>query len=241
MIVIPAIDIHAGRCIRMTQDGTKPEAVYGDDPVKMARRWSHQGARWLHVIDFEGLSARRPVQLELVAAIAVVGVAVQVGGGFRTLKDLEEGLATGAARVLMETAALDTAREAGRRFGERVAALLAVRDGRVTVDEGPEDASADPISLGKALAASGIRRIVYTDLTRDGTLAGPDIPALGDFVRAVAVPVIAAGGITSLADLTALARIGMEAVVVGRALHEGWLDLRGLEQRLHSAQENRRA
>lgn len=241
MIIIPAIDIHAGRCVRMAQDGTKPDAVYGNDPVEMARRWSRQGARWLHVIDFEGLFARRPMQLELVAAIAAVGVPVQVGGGFRTLKNLEEGLASGAARVLMDPATLDVAREAGRRFGERVAALLAVKDARVTVDEGPEDASVDPISLGKALAASGIRRIVYTDLTRDGTLAGPDIPALGAFVRAVAVPVIAAGGVTSLADLTALARIGMEAVVVGRALYEGWLDLRGLEQRLHSAQENRRA
>jgi phosphoribosylformimino-5-aminoimidazole carboxamide ribotide isomerase len=141
----------------------------------------------------------------------------------------------------MDTATLDVAREASRRFGERVAALLTVKDGCVTVDEGLENASGDPITMGKALAACGIRRIVYTDLMRDGTLAGPDTSALEAFVRAVAVPVIAAGGITSLADLTALARIGMEAVVVGRALYEGWLDLRGLEQRLHIAQENRRA
>lgn len=228
MIVIPAIDIHAGRCVRMARDGTKPEAVYADDPVEMARRWSSQGARWLHVIDFEGLSARRPVQLELVAAIAAVGVPVQVGGGFRTLKDLGEGLASGAARVLLETAALVVAQEASRRFGERVAALLTVKDGRVTGDEGLETAAADPISLGKALAASGIRRIVHTDLTRDGTLAGPDVPALEAFVRAVTVPVIAAGGVTSRADLAALARIGVEAVVVGRALYEGWLELEGL-------------
>jgi len=228
MIIIPAIDIHAGRCVRMAQDGTKAEVVYADNPVEMARRWSRRGARWLHVVDFEGLSARRPVQLELLAAIAAVGVPVQAAGGFRTLKDLEEGLALGAARVLLDAATLDVAQEASRRFQGSVAALLAVRDGRVTVDEGPGHASADPISLGKALAASGIRRIVYTDLARDGTLAGPDIPALEAFVRAVAVPVIAAGGVTSLADLTALERIGVEAVVVGRALYEGLLELQTL-------------
>ena len=225
MIVIPAIDIYAGRCVRMAEGGARPEAVYAHDPAAVARRWSRQGARWLHVIDFDGLAAGRPVQLELVGAIAAVGVPVQVGGGFRTMEDVEAGFASEVARVLLDSAALDVAGEASRRFADRVAALLSVRSGRVVAGKEAGSSSPDPIVLGKALVASGIRRIVYTDLARDGSLAGPDIPSLEAFVRTVAVPVIAAGGVASLDDLVALEQIGVEGVVVGRALYEGRLDL----------------
>ena len=124
MIVIPAVDIHEGLCVRGTRDALGREAVYASDPVAVARRWAAQGARWLHVIDLEGIAAGHPVQLDLVRAMAAVGVPVQVGGGFRTLEDVAQGLACGAARVLLDATALEAAAAAVPAFGDRVAALL---------------------------------------------------------------------------------------------------------------------
>ncbi|MDR7481006.1 MAG: HisA/HisF-related TIM barrel protein [Armatimonadota bacterium] len=230
MIIIPAIDIHAGRCVRMTEGGARPETVYADDPLTVARRWSRQGARWLHVIDCDGLAVGRPVQLALVGAIAAVGVPVQVGGGFRTMEDVEAGFASGVARVLVDSDAVNIAEAASRRFGDKVAALLAVQSDRVVASH-KGGRSPDPIGLGKVLVARGIRRIIYTDLARDGSLAGPDLPSLEAFVRTVGAPVIAAGGVASLDDLVALERLGVEGVVVGRALYEGQLDLLDLTSR----------
>lgn len=239
MIIIPAIDIHEGLCVRATQDATqdaiRPEVVYAPDPVEVARGWARQGASWLHVIDLEGILAGYPIQLDVIRAITTVGVPVQVGGGFRTVEDLEAGFACGVARVLLDAAGLPAATEATRRFGNRIAALLIVKNGSVAADG--VASSSDPISLGQAIVASGIRRFVYSDLGRDGTLAGPDIPALEAFVRGVAVPVIAAGGIASHADLAALGRVGVEAVVIGRALYEGRLQLRTLTAAAHTFTE----
>lgn len=228
MIVIPAIDIHEDRCVRIAEGRAQPEAVYADDPLAVAQRWAHQGARWLHVIDYDGLAAGRPSQLEVIAAIATIGVPVQAEGGFRTMEAIEAGFASGVARVLVDAAALGVARAASRRFPDRVAALLTVRSGRSGTHLEGKRASPDPIGSARALVAGGIRRIVYTDLARDGSLAGPDCPALEAFVRAVGVPVIAAGGVASPDDLVALERIGIEGAVVGRALYEGRLELRSM-------------
>lgn len=223
MIIIPAIDIQRGRCVRATQDATGAEAVYAPDPVEVARGWARQGARWLHVIDLEGVAAGHPMQLDVIQAITAVGVPVQVGGGFRSVEDLEAGFACGAARVLLDATAPPVAMEAGRRFGDRVAALLLVRNGRLAT--APANSPSDPIILGKTIVACGIRRIVYSDIVRDGTLAGPDIPAIKAFVRGVAVSIIAAGGVASRDDIVALEGIGVEGVVIGRALYEGRLRL----------------
>jgi phosphoribosylformimino-5-aminoimidazole carboxamide ribotide isomerase len=225
MVIIPAIDIWQGRCVRLVPGAERPEVVYADDPVDVAARWVRHGARWIHVVDLEGTLAGHPVQLNLMRAIAALGVPIQADGGFRTLDHLEEALDAGAARVLLGADALAIAEEAGRRFGERVAASLGVKEGRVAVHGWASLSAADPISLGGTLAAHGVRRIVYTDIARDGTLAGPDISTIEAFVRGVRVPVIAAGGVASEADLTALAHTGVEGVIVGRALHEGRLHL----------------
>ncbi len=225
MEIIPAIDVWRGRCVRLVPGDARPQTVYADDPVEAATRWAHQGARWLHVVDLEGTLAGHPVQLGLIRSIAAVGVPIQVDGGVRAVSHLEEVLDAGAARVLLGTDALTLAEEASRQFGERVAVSLGVRDGRVAVNGWTMLSAADPINLGKMLAARGICRIVYTDIARDGTLAGPDAPTIGAFVRAVAVPVIAAGGVASEADLAALARTGVEGVIVGRALYEGRMHL----------------
>jgi phosphoribosylformimino-5-aminoimidazole carboxamide ribotide isomerase len=222
VIVIPAVDIQEGLCVRGTRDALGREAVYASDPVAVARRWAAQGARWLHVIDLEGIAAGHPVQLDLVRAIAAVGVPVQVGGGFRTLEEVAQGLACGAARVLLDATALEVAAAAVRAFDDRVAALLVAGGGRADGDRRAEAS----LALARALAARQVRRIVYSDLARDGTLAGPDLPALAALMREVTVPVIVAGGIASRDDLVALARLGAEGAVVGRALYEGRLRFR---------------
>ncbi len=223
MLVIPAVDIWRGQCVQMVPGHAWPTVIYADDPVEVAARWVRQGAKWLHVVDLEGTVVGQPVQLNLVRAIASLGVPIQVDAGFRTLDHLEEALGAGAARVLLSTDALAIAEEASRRFGERVAASLGVREGRVAVGGWTTLSAADPVSLGRRLAAHGVCRILYTDIARDGTLAGPDVSTIAAFVQAVGVPVIAAGGVASETDLAALERTGVEGVVVGRALYEGLL------------------
>ncbi len=231
MLIIPAIDIWRGRCVRMVPGHARPEVIYAEDPVEVAARWMSQGARWLHVVDLEGTVAGRPIQLNLVRAIAALGVPIQVDGGFRTLDHLEEALGAGAARVLLSADALAIVEEASHRFGQRVAASLGVKEGRVAVNGWTRLSDANPISLGRTLTAHGIFRIVYTDIARDGTLAGPDVPTIETFIRAVRVPVIVAGGVASEVELAALERASAEGVIVGRALYEGRLRLSVVTER----------
>lgn len=225
MLVIPAIDIRNGRCVRLLQGDVKRELVYDDDPVEVARRWIGMGARWLHVVDLDGAFAGRPVRLDLLRAIAASGVPVQAGGGFRTIEDIDAGLAAGAARIIIGTAAASLGSRVGRRDGERVAVSLDVRGGRIAVKGWTVQRNQDAVSVAKDLTAQGIGRFIYTEITRDGMLAGPDLRGLRSFVRAIDAPVIAAGGVASLADIEALDRIGVEGVIVGRALYEGRIDL----------------
>jgi len=229
MLVIPAIDIRNGRCVRLVQGDARRELVYADDPAAVAGRWVAQGARYLHVVDLDGAYAGRPIHLDLLRLIvSEAGVPVQTGGGFRTFADIEAGLAAGAARVIVGTAALWLGEELGPRYGERVAVSLDVKDGRVAVKGWTDVAGPDPITLGSQLAARGIRRFIYTNISRDGMLAGPDVEGVRAFMRAGAVPVIAAGGIVSNADVIALGELGVEGVIVGRALYEGRVDLPAL-------------
>lgn len=226
MVVIPAIDLRHGRCVRLIQGDAERVITYADDPTLMAARWVQRGARWLHVVDLDGALAGRPAQLDLVRVIVQqAGVPVQLGGGFRTADDVEAGLATGAARVIVGTAAFQLGEKLTSRYGERVAVAVDVKAGRVAVKGWTEVSDLDPITLGRGLVAQGVGRFVYTDVARDGMLAGPDLTAVHAFMESVGVPVIAAGGIASNDDVTALARLGVEGVIVGRALYEGRVDL----------------
>lgn len=226
MLVIPAIDLRHGRCVRLIQGDAGRVITYADDPVPVAVRWVQRGARWLHVVDLDGALAGRPAQLDVVRAIVQqAGVPVQLGGGFRTADDIEAGLAAGAARVIVGTAALQLGDELCGKYGERVAVAVDVKTGRVAVKGWTEVGDLDPITLGRRLAARGISRFVYTDVARDGMLGGPNLAAVRAFMESVGVPVIAAGGIACNDDIRALARLGVEAVIVGRALYEGRVDL----------------
>lgn len=230
MIVIPAIDLRGGRCVRLVQGDSARELAYSDDPVTVARRWADQGARWLHVVDLDGAFAGRPLQLDLIRSITqATTLPVQVGGGFRTTGDVDAGFAAGAARIILGTSAMALAAQTAR-WGDRLAAAVDVKEGQVTEHGWTVQTGQDPLEAARRLVALGFQRLVYTDAQRDGTLQGINATVIRQFVRAVGVPVIAAGGVGSQADLAALASTGVEGVIVGRALYEGRIDLRAAGQ-----------
>jgi phosphoribosylformimino-5-aminoimidazole carboxamide ribotide isomerase len=232
MIVIPAIDLRDGRCVRLYQGRADRETVFAEDPVAVAERWVALGAERLHVVDLDGAFAGTPRQTALVARIvaAVAPVAVQAGGGLRDLAAVEAALATGAAAAVVGTrAALDTAflDTVCARYPGRIVVAVDGRDGQVAVRGWTEMAGTAVLQLGRRARAAGAVALLYTDVSRDGTEQGPnvvDTAALA--VGVVPLPVLASGGVASVADLERLAAIpGVAGAVVGRALYTGAVDL----------------
>lgn len=227
MIVIPAIDLRAGRCVRLVQGRKEEETVFADDPAAVAAGFAAQGAERLHVVDldgaFEGLPKNR-ASLEAIVA-AVPGVEVQTGGGIRTLAAIEQVLELGVARVILGTVALqhpELVRQACERFGpERIIVGIDARGGKVAVKGWVEEADADAFELALAMKEMGVREIVFTDIARDGTLTGPNFESL-ERMLATGLSVIASGGVASVDDLVALARYsgrGLAGAIVGKALY----------------------
>lgn len=223
--VYPAIDVLDGRVVRLEQGRRERVTVEGGDPVAAAERFATDGASWLHLVDLDGAFSGSP-NLELVQQIASTGVPVQVGGGYRSIELVQAGLKAGAARVLAGTAALNESflRDATDRFGDRLAVAVDARDGRVAVDGWTTRARATPRELAEHCAAAGVARLVVTATRRDGTLNGPDLDLLKD-VLDTGLPVIAAGGISALADIEALRELGCEGAVTGSAVWLGRLSL----------------
>lgn len=232
MIVIPAIDLRGGKCVRLREGRADEETVYSDDPVAMARRWFALGSERLHVVDLDGAFAGEPRQTALVRDIvrAVAPVPVQVGGGLRDLAAIETVLAVGARWAVIGTrAALDPEflRTAGRQFGERLIVAVDGRGSQVAVKGWTEVASQTVTDVGQWARDAGASELLYTDVSRDGTERGPNVDDTRALARAVAMPVLASGGVATLADLTRLAAIdGVRGTVVGRALYTGAIELR---------------
>jgi phosphoribosylformimino-5-aminoimidazole carboxamide ribotide isomerase len=232
MILYPAIDLRAGRCVRLWQGAYERETVYGDDPVAVARGFAAAGARWLHVVDLDGARAGRPVQTDLVRAICTgAGIPVQVGGGLRDEAAVADVLAAGAARVVLGTVAVrepERGRSICRSHPGRIAIGLDARDGRLRVAGWTEGSAATATELAARAADWGAAAIIYTDIARDGTEEGPDLEGTRAVARAAGVPVIASGGVGSLAHVRAVAALGADGVtglIVGRALYTGAVPL----------------
>lgn len=238
MIVYPAIDIRQGRCVRLLKGRFDQETVYGEDPAAMARRWQEQGAAYLHVVDLDGARAGRPQNTAAVQAIlAAVHIPVQLGGGLRSAADVQAALDMGVSRVVLGSVAVaqpTLVRELCGRYGEKIAVAIDARDGQVAVDGWEANSGRDAVSLAVSLAAVGVRCFIYTDISRDGTLAGANVAATRRLAAAVGVPVIASGGVRDLADVRRLARAGLAGVIIGRALYTGAVDL---AQAIKTAQE----
>lgn len=223
--IYPAIDVLDGRVVRLDQGRRERVTVEGGDPVEAAGEFAALGASWLHVVDLDGAFSGSP-DLELVRRVAGAGPPVQVGGGYRSVELVAAALEAGAARVLVGTAALNDGflDDAVGRFGSALAVAVDARDGRVATDGWTRSATTTPLALAERCGTVGVERLVVTATRRDGTLAGPDLALLED-VLAARLPVIAAGGISSLADVRALRELGCEGAVVGSALWLGRFDL----------------
>jgi phosphoribosylformimino-5-aminoimidazole carboxamide ribotide isomerase len=231
VIVIPAIDLKGGRCVRLVQGKASAETVFSDDPVAVAERWESEGARRLHVVDLDGAFGGGPAQMALIHKIArAVSIPLEVGGGLRTMEHVEAVLETGVRWAIVGTrAALDPGflGDVCRRFGDRIIVGLDASDGRVAVDGWTRVLELEAVTLARDAAAAGACTIIYTDIARDGTQTGPNVRSTEALARAAKIPVIASGGVGSLEDIRQLSAIpGIDGVIVGRALYTGAVSLR---------------
>ncbi len=233
MLIIPAIDLKDGRCVRLYQGDMDKETVFYESPLDAARHWVEQGATLLHVVDLNGAVEGHPVHKTEVAAICTaLDVSVELGGGLRTIKAIEEALATGIHRVVVGTAAYENRellRSVCEKWPGKVIVGIDAREGRVALRGWKQDTSMDGVELAKRCEEDGASRIIYTDISRDGTQSGVGIEETRRLARAVKIPVIASGGVAALEDLHRLKEIegeGVEGVIVGRALYAGAFTLR---------------
>jgi phosphoribosylformimino-5-aminoimidazole carboxamide ribotide isomerase len=229
VILYPAIDIRGGRCVRLIEGDFARETAYDADPTDAARRWVDAGAEWLHVVDLDGAVEGTPVNRDAVKRIrAAVAVPMQLGGGLRTLTDLEDLFAAGIDRAILGTVALrdpELVISAVARWGGRIAVALDARDGKLATDGWLGQTEARAVEVAQKLATAKVRHFIFTDISRDGTLAGPNLESLGELVQAVEAGVIASGGISSLKDIEAAAQSGASGAIIGRALYDGRIDL----------------
>lgn len=237
MIILPAIDLKGGRCVRLRQGRAEEATVYADDPVKVAVRWQAEGAGWLHVVDLDGAFQGRPVHTKLILRMAAaVRIPIEVGGGLRTDEDVEALLSEGIRRVILGTRAWQEPEALQRlvdRFGDRVAVGIDAREGRVQVRGWTETTGQTATDLARRLEQIGIACLVYTDTARDGMLSGVPTNAVDRLCGAVGCSVIASGGVASAADvraLRALNRKNLIGVIVGKALYEGRVTLNELKE-----------
>jgi phosphoribosylformimino-5-aminoimidazole carboxamide ribotide isomerase len=229
MIILPAIDIKDGRCVRLYQGDYAKATTYGDDPVAVALRWQSAGASWLHVVDLDGALQGSPVNAELIKRIReATTLHIEVGGGMRTLEHIERILDLGVDRIILGTVAIrnpDLLLEALIRWEERIVVGIDARDGWVAVAGWLETSRVQAADLAIKLSAAGVKRFVYTDISRDGALNGPNFHALAEMCLATTSAMIASGGVRSIADLHALEALGVEGTIVGKALYTGDMDL----------------
>ena len=231
MEVIPAIDLRGGKCVRLYQGDYAQETVYSDDPLDTAMRWVDMGATRLHIVDLDGARDGSPANLSAVERIASsVNVPLHLGGGIRDMETARTARDAGVSRIMLGTAAVensDLIRALLNEFGaESVIVTVDAKDGRVALRGWTEGTSAFATDLVADMAALGVLRFLYTDISRDGTLTEPNFDGVSALVNQSDIRLIAAGGITTVAHLERLARIGTEAAIVGRAIYTGDINLR---------------
>lgn len=227
MLIIPAIDLKDGRCVRLFQGEMDKETVYFEDPVDAAKHWLAEGASLIHIVDLNGAVEGRPVHTKEVAAICrLSGLSAELGGGLRSMEAVKAALDLGASRVVIGTAAFDAdfLQDLCGRFPGKVVVGIDARQGRVAVKGWLETTSMNAVELAKRCEGDGAARIIYTDISRDGTREGVNVDETLKIARAVKIPVIASGGVSTLDDvrkLLPLEKEGVEGVIVGRALYAG--------------------
>ena len=231
MILYPAIDLKDGQCVRLYKGEMERATVFNDDPAAQARAFEEAGCEWLHLVDLNGAFAGEPVNAGAVEAIlGAISVPAQLGGGIRDMATIERWLSRGLARVILGTVAVEDpalVREAARAFPGQVAVGIDARGGRVATRGWAEETDVQATDLARSFEDAGVAAIIYTDIERDGAMQGPNVEATAALARAVSIPVIASGGVSSLDDLLALKNCGapLDGVISGRALYDGAIDL----------------
>ncbi|MFH0787967.1 MAG: 1-(5-phosphoribosyl)-5-[(5-phosphoribosylamino)methylideneamino]imidazole-4-carboxamide isomerase [Pseudomonadota bacterium] len=232
MILIPAVDIKGGRCVRLREGRADAETVFSEFPQKMAQKWVEQGAERLHIIDLDGAFEKGPRNVSIIKDIVnMTKIPIQLGGGLRDLKTVESYLSLGLAQVILGTVALkepQLVKEAGRLFPDHIMVSLDARDNRIAVEGWTEISEIDPVDLVKQYQDWGVKAIIFTDIARDGTQQGPSIESTRRLAQATSLPVIAAGGIATLEDILRLAPLeseGLIGIITGRAIYSGSLNL----------------
>ncbi|MGD9918623.1 MAG: 1-(5-phosphoribosyl)-5-[(5-phosphoribosylamino)methylideneamino]imidazole-4-carboxamide isomerase [Paenirhodobacter sp.] len=230
MILYPAIDLKDGQCVRLLHGEMEKATVFGDDPAAQAAKFEAAGCEWVHLVDLNGAFAGQPVNAAAVEAIlARITVPAQLGGGIRDMATIEGWISKGLARVILGTVAVENpalVREAAKEFPGKVAVGIDARGGRVATKGWAEETDVMVTDLAKSFEDAGVSAIIYTDIMRDGAMTGPNIAATEALARAVTIPVIASGGVSSLPDLIALRDTGVIAgAISGRAIYDGALDL----------------
>jgi len=229
MLIIPAIDIKNGQAVRLRQGRAEDETVYGADPVAMACRWQAEGGQYLHVVDLDGAFEGRPVNAGLIRKIvSEVTIPVEVGGGIRTYKDVEDYLEAGVDRVIIGTRAVESPfwlRVLCDRFPKRVAVGVDARDGKVAVKGWKLTTEMTAVELIGHLENYGIAALIYTDISKDGMLAGPNFESIAAVQEQTKIPLVASGGVSKIEHVKRLAQMGVYAAIIGKALYTGDIDL----------------
>lgn len=232
MVIFPAIDIRGGKCVRLFKGDFAQETVFSDRPEEMAANWEAQGGKFLHLVDLDGALAGKSVNLDVVKRIVdTVRIPVELGGGIRTMENIDEVLSLGVQRVILGSVAVKNpalVKEACQKYGDRVVVGIDAKDGIVAVDGWGVSGDVEVTVLAKEMAKAGVKTIIYTDISRDGTLSGVNVEATARLARESGVKIVASGGVKSLDDIKALLpyeQDGIEGVIVGKSIYTGSLDL----------------
>ena len=231
MLVIPAIDLRRGRCVRLYQGDPQKETVYGDNPVEIARQWEQLGAKMLHLVDLDGAFTGLSQNAKVICSIAEeVRIPLQLGGGIRSREAVEKAISFGVSRVILGTMLIekpDLARELVDSFGESIIVGIDARDGKVAVKGWTESSVVETVELASKVEQWGVNEIVYTDIQKDGTMQGPSLEGLEEIIAKTSLQVIVSGGISSRDDLASLKPYGnrVKGVIIGKALYTNQLTL----------------
>jgi phosphoribosylformimino-5-aminoimidazole carboxamide ribotide isomerase len=241
MRIIPAVDIKEGRCVRLVQGKADRETVYSNDPLSMANHWDEEGAQLIHVVDLDGAFHGSPINAEIVKNIIYSSsVDIQVGGGIRTLETVETYVKAGAYRIILGTVAQqepEFVEEACKRFPDKIIVGIDAREGLVAVKGWVEVSEQKATDLAQKLKGYGIAGFIFTDISRDGMLQGPNLESIKEFAESAQLPVIASGGVSRLEDIKNLAKLesyGVEGVIVGKALYDKTLTFKEARNVLHA-------
>jgi phosphoribosylformimino-5-aminoimidazole carboxamide ribotide isomerase len=233
MIIFPAIDLRGGHCVRLYKGDFSKEEIFSDHPGEMAKKWESMGAKYLHVVDLDGARGGKSENLPAIREIlASVQIPIELGGGIRTMEQIDSILALGVRRVILGSAAVESpalVREAVEKYGERIVVGVDARDGVVAVKGWEESGGVEAVAFAKEMTALGVRTIIHTDISRDGTLSGVNVEASAELAKASGAEVVVSGGVSSIEDIKKVKmreKDGLVGVIAGKAIYTGALDLK---------------